>query len=73
MTDGIDNQSLKKGDTVEQMTFDRAVELLAQRREYLESNPQAAKRAAKKRTAAKKAAKRSTKKAAKRSAKKPSS
>jgi DNA topoisomerase-1 len=47
VTDGIDNQSLKKGDTVESLTHERAVELLAQRREYLEQNPQARKKASK--------------------------
>ena len=65
VTDGTDNQSLKKGDSVDELTFERAVELLAQRREYLEQNPQAKKRAAMK--AAKKAApkkKAATKKAA---------
>ena len=45
VTDGTDNQSLKKGDTVEAMTFERAVELLAQRREYLAANPSKAKKA----------------------------
>jgi DNA topoisomerase I len=55
VTDGIDNQSLKKGDTVESMTWDRAVELLAQRREYLAANPAARKKAAKKAAAKKKA------------------
>jgi DNA topoisomerase-1 len=71
VTDGIDNQSLKKGDEIEELTHERAVELLAQRREYLEANPQAAKRAAKKRAGgAKKAAKRSAKKATKKAAKK---
>ena len=60
VTDGIDNQSLKKGDTVEELTHERAIELLAQRREYLEQNPQAkrkaAARAAKKTGGTKKAA-----------------
>jgi DNA topoisomerase-1 len=60
VTDGIDNQSLKKGDTVEELTHERAIELLAQRREYLEQNPAAKLKAAKK--AAKKAG--GTKKAA---------
>jgi DNA topoisomerase-1 len=46
VTDGVDNQSLKKGDSVDDLTFERAVELLAQRREYLEQNPQAKKKAA---------------------------
>ena len=66
VTDGIDNQSLKKGDTVEEITHERAIELLAQRREYLEQNPaaklKAAKKAAKKAGGTKKAA--SKKKAA---------
>jgi DNA topoisomerase-1 len=52
VTDGIDNQSLKKGDTIEDLTFERAVELLAQRREYLEQNPQAKRKAAAKKKAA---------------------
>ena len=52
VTDGIDNQSLKKGDTVESITHERAVELLAERREYLAANPQAAKKAARKKAAA---------------------
>jgi DNA topoisomerase-1 len=52
VTDGIDNQSLKKGDAVEELTFERAVELLAQRREYLEQNPQAKRKAAAKKKAA---------------------
>jgi DNA topoisomerase-1 len=69
VTDGIDNQSLKKGDTVDDITHERAVELLAQRREYLEQNPaarlKAAKKAAKKSGGAKKAA---PKKAAKKKA-----
>ena len=56
VTDGIDNQSLKKGDTVEAMTHERAVELLAQRREYLEQNPQAKRKAAAKKKAATKKA-----------------
>jgi DNA topoisomerase-1 len=70
VTDGVDNQSLKKGDTVEGLTFERAVELLAQRREYLEQNPQAKRkaelRAAKKAGGTRKAApkKASAKKAA---------
>jgi DNA topoisomerase-1 len=57
VTDGVDNQSLKKGDTVESITWERAVDLLAQRREYLAANPAARKKAgAKKATAKKKAA-----------------
>jgi DNA topoisomerase-1 len=67
VTDGIDNQSLKKGDTVEEITHERAIELLAQRREYLEQNPQAKRRAAKK-AGAKKAAPAKKKAAAKKKA-----
>ncbi|MEY2571679.1 MAG: topoisomerase [Acidimicrobiaceae bacterium] len=54
VTDGIDNQSLKRGDAIDEVTHECAVELLAQRREYLANNPQAARKAAKK--AAKKGA-----------------
>jgi DNA topoisomerase-1 len=73
VTDGVDNQSLKKGDTVEDLTYERAVELLAERREYLANNPQAARKKAKKAakkaaTKAVKATKKSAKKAAKKSA-----
>jgi DNA topoisomerase-1 len=68
VTDGVDNQSLKKGDSVESLTHERAVELLAERREYLEQNPQAkrkaAARAAKKAGATKTVAKKTAKKAA---------
>jgi DNA topoisomerase-1 len=56
VTDGVDNQSLKKGDAIEDITHERAVELLAQRREYLQNNPQAAKKAARKRAVATKRA-----------------
>jgi DNA topoisomerase-1 len=67
VTDGVDNQSLKKGDTVEDLTYERAVELLAERRDYLANNPQAARKKAKKaakKTTAKKTAKKSAKKSA---------
>jgi DNA topoisomerase-1 len=64
VTDGVDNASLRKGDTVESITTERAAELLADRRAR---GPAVKKKAAprkapvKKKAAAKKAA---TKKAA---------
>jgi DNA topoisomerase-1 len=63
VTDGEYNASLRKGDTVEELTVERAAELLAERRA---KGP--AKKAKKRST--KKAAKKSAKKAAKKSAKK---
>ena len=72
VTDGVDNQSLKKGDAVESLTYERAVELLAERRDYLEQNPQAKKKAAMKakNAAGKKATpKKATKKATTKSTK----
>ena len=68
VTDGIDNQSLKKDDRVEAITHERAVDLLAQRREYLLNNPQAAKKAARKKAAAGKKAPAKKKAAAKKAA-----
>ena len=48
VTDGLHNASLRKGDTVEGITPERAAELLVLRREYEATNPKAKKRAAKK-------------------------
>ena len=61
VTDGEYNATLRKDDTVEAITLERAAELLAERREKGPAK-KAAKRTAKKST--KKTAKRSTKKAA---------
>ncbi|MDQ1694854.1 MAG: topoisomerase, partial [Frankiaceae bacterium] len=66
VTDGESNASLRKGDSVEEVTIERAAELLAERRAKGPATPR--KRAAKK--AAKAPAKKSAKKAAKKSAKK---
>ncbi len=72
VTDGETNASIRKTDTVEAMTIDRAAELLAERREKVAAGggvKKTAKKAAKK--TAKKAAKKTTaKKAAKKAAKK---
>ncbi|WP_307789164.1 type I DNA topoisomerase [Glycomyces salinus] len=83
VTDGETNASIRRTDTVEAMTIDRAAELLAERRERVAQNggvKKTAKKAAKKSTAkktsakksaAKKASKKSTaKKTAKKAAKK---
>jgi DNA topoisomerase-1 len=48
VTDGIHNASLRKGDTIEAITPERAAELLVLRREYEATNPKAKKRVAKK-------------------------
>src|SRR5690606_19963095 len=69
VTDGETNASIRKTDTVEAMTIDRAAELLAERREKVAAGggpaKKAAKRTAAKKTAAKKtAAKKSTAKKA---------
>jgi DNA topoisomerase-1 len=56
VTDGIHNASLRKGDTVETITPERAAELLVLRREYEADNPKSVKKkAAPRRAAAKKA------------------
>ncbi|ADD40212.1 type I DNA topoisomerase [Stackebrandtia nassauensis] len=68
-TDGETNASLKKTDTIEDITIDRASELLAERRAKAPVAKKAAKKAAKK-TTAKKTAKKTVKKAAKKTAKK---
>jgi DNA topoisomerase-1 len=68
VTDGESNASLRKGDSVEEITIERAAELLAERRAKGPATPR--KRAAKK-TTAKKTTKKTTKKtAAKKTAKK---
>ncbi|GAB3229863.1 type I DNA topoisomerase [Glycomyces halotolerans] len=67
VTDGETNASIRRTDTVEAMTIDRAAELLAERREKVAAGggvKKTAKKAAKK-TAKKAAAKKSAKKAAK--------
>ena len=68
-TDGQTNASLRKTDTIEEITIDRASELLAERRaKGTPAKKTAAKKAAKKATAKKTAAKKTTKKATKKSA-----
>jgi DNA topoisomerase-1 len=70
VTDGETNASLRKGDSIEEITIDRAAELLAERRAKGPATPR--KRAAKKavRKSVKKAAKKTAKKSATKSAKK---
>jgi DNA topoisomerase-1 len=73
VTDGETNASLRKGDSVEEITIDRAIELLAERRAKGPATPRkrsgrSTKPAAT--PAVKKAAKKTAKKAAKRTAKK---
>ncbi|NDH76007.1 MAG: DNA topoisomerase I, partial [Actinobacteria bacterium] len=60
VTDGEYNASLRKGDTVEELTVERAAELLADRR----AKGPAKKKATKKKAAKKKSAKKATKKKA---------
>ncbi len=81
VTDGETNASLRKGDTVDGITIERAAELLVARRERVAANPKkprkkpvTAKKAAKKSPARKSTAKKSTakKSAAKKSAAKKS-
>jgi DNA topoisomerase-1 len=67
VTDGETNASLRKGDSIEEITIDRAAELLAERRAKGPAAPR--KRAVKKAAARKTAAKKTTKKT---SARKPS-
>ncbi|MFI4873801.1 MAG: type I DNA topoisomerase [Blastopirellula sp. JB062] len=62
LNDGQTNASLPKGVTVEEVTFDQAVALLAER--AAKSPPKKKKKAAKKKTAKKKTAKKATKKKA---------
>ena len=57
VTDGETNASLRKGDTVDAITLDRAAELLVARRERIAANPKKArKKTAKKKTTKKKGA-----------------
>ena len=65
VTDGEYNATLRKDDTVEAITLERAAELLAERRERGPAKKTAKKAGAKKAT--KKSAKKTTKKAAKKS------
>ncbi|HEV7886026.1 MAG TPA: topoisomerase C-terminal repeat-containing protein, partial [Acidimicrobiales bacterium] len=67
VTDGEYNASLRKGDTVEELTLERAAELLAEKRL---AGPPKAKRGAKKAAKATKTAKKTVKKATKKTAKK---
>ncbi|WP_025273373.1 type I DNA topoisomerase [Haloglycomyces albus] len=67
VTDGETNASLRRTDTIEAMTIDRAAELLSERREKIAAGG-GKKKAAKKST--KKSAKKTTKKTAKKAAKK---
>ena len=60
VTDGTTNASLRKGDTVDGLTVERAVELLAERREAGPRPPRPKKAAAKKRAPVKKAAAKKT-------------
>jgi DNA topoisomerase-1 len=60
VTDGETNASLRKGDTVEGVTLERAAELLQIRREAGPSKKRGAKKAAPKKAAAKKAAAKAT-------------
>jgi DNA topoisomerase-1 len=57
VTDGEYNASLRKGDTVEELTVDRAAELLADRRAKGPAKKATKKKAAKKRAVKKAAAK----------------
>jgi len=66
VTDGETNASLRKGDSIEEITIERAAELLAERRAKGPAEPR--KRAAKRAAPAKKAAKKTAKKAAKKTA-----
>ena len=68
VTDGETNASLRKGDSVEEVTIERAAELLAERRAKGPAEPR--KRAAKKAGPAKKTAKKTATKAAKKTVKK---
>jgi DNA topoisomerase-1 len=80
VTDGETNASLRKGDSIEELTVDRAAELLAERRARGPATPRkrapakksAAKKTAKKTAANKSPAKKAPKKAPKKAAKKQS-
>jgi DNA topoisomerase-1 len=67
VTDGETNASLRKGDTIESITIERAAELLQMRRD---AGPAKKTRKAAKKAPAKKAAKKTTKTAAKKATKK---
>src|SRR5581483_10059308 len=67
VTDGTTNASLRKGDSVESITMERASELLAERRA---AGPSTRKKKAPAKKAAKKATKKTAKKAAKKATKK---
>ena len=69
VTDGETNASLRKGDSIEEITIERAAELLAERRAKGPAEPR--KRAAKKAAPAKKTAKKAAKKTAKKAVRKP--
>ncbi len=69
VTDGEYNASLRKGDTVEELTVERAAELLAERR-LRGPAKKATKRASSRKKTTKKAAKKSAKKATKKATKK---
>jgi DNA topoisomerase-1 len=64
VTDGETNASIRKTDSIEDLTIDRAAELLAERREKVASGAVPAKKAAKKAPAKKAAAKKTTAKKA---------
>ena len=74
VTDGETNASLRKGDTIDEVTTERAAELLRDRRERgpvkKKKGGRTAKKAAPKKAASKKAAKKTTKKTAKKAGKK---
>jgi DNA topoisomerase-1 len=59
VTDGETNASLRKGDSIEELTVDRAAELLAERRARGPAVKKTARRPAKKTAAKKSAAKKS--------------
>ncbi|MDQ1698983.1 MAG: topoisomerase, partial [Frankiaceae bacterium] len=70
VTDGDTNASLRKGDSIEEITIERAAELLAERRAKGPAEPR--KRAAPAKKTAKKTAKKAVKKAAKKAVRKSS-
>jgi DNA topoisomerase-1 len=72
VTDGTTNASLRKGDSVEDVTIERAAELLEERRQKAPVKKAAKRTTKKKATKAKKAAKKTAKKATTKAAKKPS-
>ncbi|MBV8559902.1 MAG: DNA topoisomerase I, partial [Acidimicrobiia bacterium] len=73
VTDGTTNASLRKGDAVEDVTLERAAELLEERRQRAPVKKAARKRTAVKKAAKKKAPAKKTAKAAKKASKKQSS